>query len=40
MRRTEEAMEKALAEVKDSHAKFNALTGGQARSASPIIEDI
>lgn len=40
MRRTEETMEKALNEVRDSRAKFNALTGNQAKPVSPIIEDI
>ena len=40
MRRTEETMEKALNEVRDSRAKFNALTGSQAKPVSPIIEDI
>ena len=40
MRRTEESMEKALAEFQDAHAKFNALTGAQAKPVSPIIEDI
>lgn len=40
MRRTEETMEKALNEVRDSRSKFNALTGNQTRTASPIIEDI
>ena len=40
MRRTEEAMDKALSEVRDSRAKFNALTGAQVKPASPIIEDI
>lgn len=40
MRRTEEAIEQALSDVRDSHAKFNALTGMQNKSESPIIEDI
>lgn len=40
MRRTEETMEKALNEVRDSRAKFNALTGNQAKVDSPIIEEI
>lgn len=40
MRRTEDAIEQALADVRDSHSKFNALTGVQNKSDSPIIEDI
>ena len=39
MRRTEEAIEQALSDVRDSHSKFNALTGMN-KSDSPIIEDI
>ena len=40
LKRTEEAMAQALSEVKDSRAKFRALTNPQAKPASPIIEDI
>lgn len=40
MRRTEESMEKALADVKESRSKFNALTGMQSRPAPAMIEDI
>ncbi len=40
MRKTEDAIEKALADVKESHARFNSLTGMQAKPASPVIEDI
>lgn len=40
LKRTEEAMAQALGEVKDSRAKFRALTNPQAKPVSPIIEDI
>lgn len=40
MRKTEDAIEKALSDVKESHARFNSLTGAQAKPASPVIEDI
>ena len=40
MLRTEEHMDKTLSEVRDARAKFNALTGNQAKAESPIIEDI
>ncbi len=40
LKRTEEAMAQALSEVKDSRAKFRALTNPQAKPVSPIIEDI
>ncbi len=40
LKRTEDAMTRALADVKDSRAKFRALTNPQAKQPSPIIEDI
>ena len=41
MRRTEETIEQALTDVKNSRSKFNSLTGTQQqKAASPIIEDI
>ena len=40
MRRTEEAIQKALADVSESREKFNALTGIQNKAQSAIIEDI
>lgn len=40
MRRTEEAIEKALSDVKDSRSKFNALTGMQSKPQNAVIEDI
>ena len=40
MRRTEESIEQALNDVRESRSKFNALTGAQPRPNSTIIEDI
>ena len=40
MRRTEESIEKALNDVRESRSRFNALTGAQSRPNSAIIEDI
>ena len=40
MRRTEEAIQKALSDVSESREKFNALTGIQSKAQSAIIEDI
>ena len=40
MRRTEEAIQKALSDVSESREKFNALTGIQNKAQSAIIEDI
>ena len=37
--KTEQAIQDALSQIKDSHSKFNALTGVQTGS-SPIIEDV
>lgn len=40
LRRTEEAVAEALAEIRDSRSKFRALVNPQARTSSPIIEDV
>lgn len=40
MRRTEEEIDAALAEVRESRAKFRALVNPQAKANSPIIEDV
>ena len=40
MRRTEEAIQKALSDVSESREKFNALTGIQNKAQSAIIEEI
>lgn len=40
LRRTEEAINGALGEIRDSRAKFRSLTNAQPKQSSPIIEDI
>ena len=40
LRRTEEAINSALGEIRDSRVKFRSLTNPQAKASSPIIEDI
>lgn len=40
MKRTEDNIAEALARVRDSRAKFNALTNPQEKKPSPIIEDV
>lgn len=40
LRRTEEAVAEALAEIRDSRSKFRALVNPQARNNSAIIEDV
>ncbi len=40
LRRTEEAVAEALAQVRDSRGKFRALVNPQTRASSPIIEDV
>lgn len=40
LRRTEESINVALGEIRDSRAKFRNLTKPQPKAASPIIEDI
>ena len=40
LKRTEDSISEALAKVKDSRSKFNALTNPQEKKPSPIIEDI
>lgn len=40
LRRTEESINGALGEIRDSRAKFRSLTGSQPKQSSPIIEDI
>ncbi len=40
LRRTEEAINGALGEIRDSRAKFRGLTTAQPKASSPIIEDI
>jgi cell division septum initiation protein DivIVA len=40
LKRTEDAIASSLAEVKESHAQFTAMTNPQPKAPSPIIEDI
>lgn len=40
LKQTEDAMAAALAQVRDSRAKFRALTNPQPKQPSPIIEDV
>lgn len=40
MRETEESIEQALSDIRNSRSKFNALTGNAQKSESPIIEDV
>lgn len=40
LRRTEEEIANALAEVRESRAKFRALVNPQAKASSPIIEEV
>ena len=40
LRRTEEAINGALGEIRNSRVKFRSLTNSQAKASSPIIEDI
>lgn len=40
LRRTEEAINGALGEIRDSRTKFHSLTNAQPKQSSPIIEDI
>ena len=40
LKRTEDSIADALARVKDSHEKFDAITNPRERKPSPIIEDI
>lgn len=40
LRRTEESVAEALAQVRDSRGKFRALSHPQTRNSSPIIEDV
>ncbi len=40
LKRTEDALAEALAQVRDSRTKFRNMTNPQAKAASPIIEDV